>query len=73
MHNNSRTRTNKDVSHDCPKVPEAEIAKIEDLLQAAGINLEGKGELGGWEGGRVVLVPTDRPITDWAPIAERTL
>ncbi|KAF2661364.1 2',3'-cyclic-nucleotide 3'-phosphodiesterase [Lophiostoma macrostomum CBS 122681] len=59
--------------HACPKVPEAEIAKIGGLLQAAGIDLEGQGELGGWEGGRVVLVPTDRPIAEWSPIAERTL
>ena len=28
---------------------------------------------GGWEGGVVWLVPTDKPISEWSPIATRTL
>lgn len=60
-------------SHDIPKVSEAELEKIAKSVYEAGANLEGKGELGGWVGGKVVLVPTDRPIKDWAPIAEREL
>ena len=27
----------------------------------------------GWEGGVVWLVPTDKPIADWKPIAKRAL
>lgn len=27
----------------------------------------------GWEGGVVWLVPTDKPIADWKPIATRAL
>lgn len=60
-------------SHDCPKVDEKGLAEIEKFVRNAGVNLEGEGELGGWVGGRVVLVPTDKPIKEWAPIAEREL
>jgi 2',3'-cyclic-nucleotide 3'-phosphodiesterase len=60
-------------SHDCPIVSSEEIAKIERLVKDAGVSLDGEGELGGWTGGQVVLVPTDRPIKDWASIAERKL
>jgi len=27
----------------------------------------------GWRGGRVWLVPTDKPIAEWKPVAERVL
>jgi 2',3'-cyclic-nucleotide 3'-phosphodiesterase len=37
------------------------------------VNFEGKGQLGGWIGGRVVLVPTDKPVDQWQPIGERVL
>jgi 2',3'-cyclic-nucleotide 3'-phosphodiesterase len=37
------------------------------------VNFEGKEQLGGWTGGRVVLVPTDKPVEQWQPIAERVL
>ncbi|KAF2869799.1 2',3'-cyclic-nucleotide 3'-phosphodiesteras-like protein [Massariosphaeria phaeospora] len=59
--------------HDCPRVDDDEIAKIEQLVQEAGVSLAGEGELGGWVGGRVVLVPTDRPIKEWAPLTEKKL
>jgi 2',3'-cyclic-nucleotide 3'-phosphodiesterase len=62
---------NEEKSHDILKVSDAEIAEIEKLAKEAGLSLEGEGELGGWVGGRVVLVPTDQAIKDWAPIAER--
>lgn len=60
-------------SHDCPKVDEKGIAEVEEMVRDAGVKLEGEGEMGSWIGGRVVLVPTDRPIKEWTPIAERTL
>jgi 2',3'-cyclic-nucleotide 3'-phosphodiesterase len=60
-------------SHDCPKVPQEDINQVESYVLETGVNLDGEGKLGGWVGGRVVLVPTDRPIKEWAPIAEKTL
>ncbi|KAL1792037.1 hypothetical protein ACET3X_009788 [Alternaria dauci] len=55
--------------HDCGQVDEAGLASVDTL----DINFEGKKELGGWAGGRVVLVPTDKPISQWQPIAERAI
>jgi 2',3'-cyclic-nucleotide 3'-phosphodiesterase len=49
------------------------IAEIETLVQDAGLRLDGEGELGGWVGGRVVLVQTDKAIGEWVTIAERIL
>lgn len=60
-------------SCDCLKVSDEEKENIEQLVKHAGVSLEGEGELGGWTGGRLVLVPTDKPIKDWVPIAERKL
>lgn len=60
-------------SHDCPVVEGDEREEIENLALEVGIDLEGTDSLGGWEGGRIVLVQTDRPIKDWEPIAERVL
>ncbi|KAF2472053.1 2',3'-cyclic-nucleotide 3'-phosphodiesterase [Lindgomyces ingoldianus] len=59
--------------HDCPKIAEDSVAKIEQLVRDSGVGLDGEGELAGWTGGRVVLVPTDRPIKEWNPLAERKL
>jgi 2',3'-cyclic-nucleotide 3'-phosphodiesterase len=47
--------------------------QIEKTVTDAGISLSGEGELGGWEGGVVWLVPTTKPIEEWKPIAERRL
>ncbi|CAA9958376.1 2',3'-cyclic nucleotide 3'-phosphodiesterase [Pyrenophora teres f. teres] len=55
--------------HDCPQVDTTMLATV-DML---GINFTGSGDMGGWIGGRVVLVPTDRPIEHWLPIAERAI
>ncbi|KAI4945949.1 2',3'-cyclic nucleotide 3'-phosphodiesterase [Alternaria rosae] len=55
--------------HDCPQVDAAGLASV-DLL---GVNLDGTGDLGGWTGGRVVIVPTDKSIDQWQPIGERVL
>jgi 2',3'-cyclic-nucleotide 3'-phosphodiesterase len=38
-----------------------------------GVRLDGEDELGGWTGGRIVLVETDKAIADWMPVAEKTL
>ncbi|KAI5374737.1 2',3'-cyclic nucleotide 3'-phosphodiesterase [Alternaria postmessia] len=55
--------------HDCNQVDETGLASVDTLE----VNFEERGELGGWSGGRVVLVPTDKPILQWQPIGERTL
>lgn len=55
-------------------IDEGKLKEIEDLLQASGVGLnEQSGGSKGWEGGIVWLVPTERDITDWKPIATRTL
>ena len=43
------------------------------MVKEAGVNLNGEGELGGWTGGTVVLVPTYKPIAEWTPIASLVL
>jgi 2',3'-cyclic-nucleotide 3'-phosphodiesterase len=60
-------------SHDCPKIDAKAIQEIKLLVKEAGVGLDGEGKLGGWVGGRVVLVDTSKPINQWVPIAERTL
>jgi 2',3'-cyclic-nucleotide 3'-phosphodiesterase len=60
-------------SHDCPQVNADGLAEVETLAKKLDIEFKGDGELGGWTGGKVVLVPTDKPIGDWVPIAERVL
>ncbi|CAO2650702.1 Nn.00g019940.m01.CDS01 [Neocucurbitaria sp. VM-36] len=59
--------------HGCPQIKTENLTQVEKLAQGIGISVEGQGKIGGWEGGRVVLVPTDRPIDQWIPIAERVL
>jgi 2',3'-cyclic-nucleotide 3'-phosphodiesterase len=56
--------------HDCPVVGAEEMSKVKDQVTKAGLSLVGEGNLGGWIGGRVVLVPTDKPIDQWTPLAE---
>jgi hypothetical protein len=56
-------------SHDCPQLDSKGLALVDTL----DVNFEGKEQLGGWTGGRVVLVPTDKPVEQWQPIAERVL
>jgi 2',3'-cyclic-nucleotide 3'-phosphodiesterase len=56
-------------SHDCPAIDAKGLASVEMLE----VQLEGSSPMRGWVGGRVVLVPTDRPIDQWPPIAERTI
>ncbi|CBX92897.1 similar to 2',3'-cyclic-nucleotide 3'-phosphodiesterase [Plenodomus lingam JN3] len=59
--------------HDCPVVTETELSRVEGMAMQLGVDVHGHGELGGWKGGKVVLVPTDQPIAQWKPIAERHL
>ncbi|PSR88699.1 2',3'-cyclic-nucleotide 3'-phosphodiesterase [Coniella lustricola] len=58
-------------------IDEAKLDEIEQAVKDAGITLEPThdhvGAADGWVGGTVWLVPTDRPIPDWKPIATRTL
>ncbi|KAF1831883.1 2, 3 cyclic phosphodiesterase [Decorospora gaudefroyi] len=55
--------------HDCPQVDQHDLTSVRTL----DVNTEGVGQLGGWVGGRVVLVPTDSAIDGWLPVAERVL
>jgi len=47
------------------------VEEAERKLDAAGV--QSRGEDSGWMGGRVWLVPTERPIGEWQPVAERSL
>jgi len=55
------------------EIPDELKAEIEKTVAEAGISINGEGELGGWEGGVVWLVPTYLGIEDWKPIAQRRL
>lgn len=59
--------------HDCPVVGAEGLRGVQELVQKAGVTLGVSGDLAGWVGGRVVLVPTDRPIDQWIPVAEREM
>ncbi|KAK6074121.1 hypothetical protein SCUP234_08448 [Seiridium cupressi] len=50
-------------------VDESTLKEISNVVEEAGVHLGG----GGWDGGVVWLVPTDRPIAEWKPIATKTL
>jgi len=58
---------------------EEKIEKVVKAVEEAGIKLSGEGADAaegdgcGWDGGVVWLVPTDRPIGEWKPIAVREL
>lgn len=52
---------------------ESKTREIEDAVREAGITFDGDVRTGGWFGGQVWLVPTDRSISEWRPIAVRSL
>ncbi len=57
---------------------EEKLEKVVKAVEEAGVKfaLEGSEDDGagrGWDGGVIWLVPTDRPIPEWKPIATRTL
>jgi len=54
-------------------IDEGTLAQIKAAVEEAGVNLQGEGLGGGWDGGVVWLVPTDQPIEEWRPIATRVL
>lgn len=61
--------------HDCAVVSGQELDEVAAMVDGEGVDIsgEGKGEMGGWEGGRVVLVETWKAIGEWVVVAERTL
>ncbi|RYP22121.1 hypothetical protein DL765_001880 [Monosporascus sp. GIB2] len=59
-------------------IDEAKLQEIVKLVKSKGVTLAesdsgAQGGLNGWEGGVVWLVPTDKPVGDWKPIATKTL
>lgn len=55
-------------------IDEKKLGEIEETVKRSGVGLGEKSHgMGGWEGGVVWLVPTERGIKDWKPIATRTL
>jgi 2',3'-cyclic-nucleotide 3'-phosphodiesterase len=58
--------------HDCPQLDAEGLRQTEAFVQKAGVTF-GEGDLGGWFGGRVVLVPTHKPVDQWVPLVERSV
>lgn len=55
-------------------IDEAKLKQIEDAVKESGLSFENAShDMGGWKGGIVWLVPTERDIEKWKPIATRTL
>lgn len=61
-------------------IDEAKLKGIDKAVRDAGITFAGPSGsevggvgMGGWEGGVVWLVPTDKDIVAWKPIATRAL
>lgn len=54
-------------------IGEHTLREITKVVQEAGVKLSDEesdaGEWDGWDGGVVWLVPTDKPLTEWKPIA----
>ncbi|OJD37642.1 2 cyclic-nucleotide 3-phosphodiesterase [Diplodia corticola] len=48
-------------------------AELQSVVEQAGISIFGSGDLGGWEGGLVWLVPTFKTIPEWEPWVEVAL
>jgi 2',3'-cyclic-nucleotide 3'-phosphodiesterase len=56
-------------------ISETQLQLVKKVVTEAGVDLGGSedGKHGGWRGGTVWLVPTDKSIEDWKPIATRQL
>lgn len=55
-------------------IDDTKLKEIEDAVKESGVSLgDGSHSMRGWEGGIVWLVPTERGIENWKPIATRTL
>ncbi|KAJ4991292.1 hypothetical protein SVAN01_03190 [Stagonosporopsis vannaccii] len=59
--------------HDCPRVDAEGLGQTSKLAREEGIDLVERTEGLGWTGGRVVLVATEKPTSEWKPIAQRVL
>jgi 2',3'-cyclic-nucleotide 3'-phosphodiesterase len=59
--------------HDCAPIKADGLALVEEWAKEVGVELAGQGESEGWNGGRVLIVPTQRPIEEWVPLAERNI
>ncbi|KAF2996624.1 hypothetical protein E8E13_002107 [Curvularia kusanoi] len=59
--------------HDCQQVDATGLEGTTKLVQEQGIGLSELGEASSWTGGRVVLVATEKPTSEWRPIAQRIL
>ncbi len=53
-------------------IDDAKMQEIEDQVRNKGIGFK-SGDMGGWTGGQVWLVPTAERIEEWKPIAVRDL
>lgn len=60
-------------SHDCPRLDAEGLQETRQLAQEEGIDLVERSEGLTWTGGRVVLVATEKPTTEWKPIAQKVL
>ena len=52
------------------------LGNAQEEVGKAGVVVGGEArgnELGGWKGGRIVLVQTWKPVDEWVPVAEKTL
>ena len=55
-------------------IDDAKLKEIEDAVKESGVVLgDASHGMGGWEGGIVWLVSTEKGIENWKPIATRTL
>ncbi|KAF1930988.1 2',3'-cyclic-nucleotide 3'-phosphodiesterase [Didymella exigua CBS 183.55] len=59
--------------HNCPRVDATGLEETVKLAQEAGVDLVNRSEGSSWTGGRVVLVATEKPTSEWKPIAQRVL
>lgn len=55
------------------KVSAEQLAELEMVVRRAGVGLDGEGNMGGWECGQIWLVPTEREVGEWKPIAVKDL
>lgn len=55
-------------------IDEAKLKQIADAVKESGVSLgNASHDMGGWEGGIVWLVSTEKGIENWKPVATRTL
>ncbi|KAF2637992.1 2, 3 cyclic phosphodiesterase [Massarina eburnea CBS 473.64] len=57
--------------HDIPKIDDEGLKVVEEWTHELAKKMEVEGGFWGWRGGKVVLVETEKDISEWVPIAER--